>query len=221
MNRSLLPFPCCSAHTANPWDTPFPALCRERAGSDDVLLDQRPSLLTLRRRSPAFVRLIHRYYSAVRLLEGVACGPYGSWPSPAGPVAKVRFRHLRGLPVLVHGVSRRAWGLRLRRADQPLATNAAARVAFRYLDRVGALICRFSKLDTQPTYSPVYASLDTSRRRPQDSRPGWSRFLLSCRALSFPTTCRLFRKHYSCSPSGVSGAAMIWTWMPRRRRHRR
>ena len=41
------------------------------------------------------------------------------------------------------------------------------------------------------------------------------------RALSSPTICRLFRKHYSCSPSGVSGAAMIWTWMPRRRRHRR
>jgi hypothetical protein len=37
------------------------------------------------------------------------------------PVAKIRFRHLRGLPVLVHGVSRRAWGLRLRRADQQLA----------------------------------------------------------------------------------------------------
>src|SRR5438270_13026164 len=32
------------------------------------------------------------------------------------PVAESRFRHLRGLPVLVHGVSRRAWGLRLRRA---------------------------------------------------------------------------------------------------------
>jgi hypothetical protein len=27
------------------------------------------------------------------------------------PVAKVRFKRLRCLPVLVHGVSRRAWGL--------------------------------------------------------------------------------------------------------------
>ena len=39
-----------------------------------VLLDQRPSLLTLRRRFPAFVRVIHRYSSAVRLLEDVRVG---------------------------------------------------------------------------------------------------------------------------------------------------
>jgi hypothetical protein len=34
----------------------------------DVLLDQRPSLLTLRHRLLDFVRVIHRYYAAVRLL---------------------------------------------------------------------------------------------------------------------------------------------------------
>src|SRR5207244_2390945 len=36
----------------------------------------------------------------------------------------------------------------------------------------------------------VYASTDTSRCRLQDSRPGWIRYFLSCRALSSPTTCR-------------------------------
>ncbi|MDQ1406662.1 MAG: hypothetical protein QOG55_2291, partial [Acidobacteriaceae bacterium] len=36
----------------------------------------------------------------------------------------------------------------------------------------------------------VYASSDTSRYHLQDSRPGWIRCLLSCRALSSPTTCR-------------------------------
>ena len=41
-------------------------------------------------------------------------------PSPA-VLPLVGSRHLRGLPVLVHGVSRRAWGLRLRRAAQQLA----------------------------------------------------------------------------------------------------
>jgi hypothetical protein len=39
-----------------------------------VLLVQRPSLLTLRQRFPIFVRMIHRYCSAVRLLEDVHVG---------------------------------------------------------------------------------------------------------------------------------------------------
>src|SRR5665811_762397 len=49
-----------------------------------------------------------------------ARGPYGYCLLP--PACRVvHFRHLRGLPVLAHGVSRRAWGLRLRRTDQGLA----------------------------------------------------------------------------------------------------
>ena len=47
-----------------------------------------------------------------------ACGPSGLKPSPAGP----HFAgHRGGLPVLVQKVSRRVWGLRLRRADPRLA----------------------------------------------------------------------------------------------------
>jgi hypothetical protein len=42
-----------------------------------------------------------------------------------------------------------------------------------------------------PTNASVYASNDTSRRRPQGSRSGWIRYFLSRRALSSPTTCRL------------------------------
>jgi len=42
----------------------------------------------------------------------------------------------------------------------------------------------------RPTDTSVYASTDISRCRLQDSRPGWIRFFLSCRALSSPTTCR-------------------------------
>src|SRR2546421_12824872 len=38
-------------------------------------------------------------------------------PSPA-VLPDVRRRHLRGLPVLVYEVSRRAWGLRLRRTNK-------------------------------------------------------------------------------------------------------
>ena len=55
----------------------------------------------------------------------------------------IRGRHLRGLPVLVHEVSRRAWGLRLRRADRAARVIAPGHVAFRQCDSVGALIATF------------------------------------------------------------------------------
>jgi hypothetical protein len=47
----------------------------------------------------------------------------------------------------------------------------------------------------RPTDTSVYASSATSRCHLQDSRPGWSRCLLSCRALSSPTTCRFTPAH--------------------------
>jgi hypothetical protein len=49
-----------------------------------------------------------------------ACGSCGLGLLPPA-CCVVHSRHLRGLPVLVHGVSRRAWGLRLRRTDPELA----------------------------------------------------------------------------------------------------
>src|SRR5215469_4209575 len=51
----------------------------------------------------------------------------------------------------------------------------------------------------RPTGSSVYASPHTSRCIAQDSRPGWSRCLLSCRAPASPTTCR-FIPALSVSP---------------------
>jgi len=72
--RPLLTFPCCFAHTRQPLGHANLALCRGRAGLMSVLLDQRPSLLILRWRFPAFVRMIHRYSSAVRLLRDVRAG---------------------------------------------------------------------------------------------------------------------------------------------------
>src|SRR5580704_15544507 len=56
----LLPFPCHFAHTLQPLGYANLALCRVRAGLMGVLLDQRPSLLALRRQFPVFVRVIHR-----------------------------------------------------------------------------------------------------------------------------------------------------------------
>jgi hypothetical protein len=61
-----------------------------------VLLDQRPSLLTLRHRLLDFVRMIHRYYAAVRLLGDVHAGRTAFTRRPATGYAAGP----RGLPVL-------------------------------------------------------------------------------------------------------------------------
>src|SRR5664279_4889545 len=93
-----------------------------------------------------------------------ARGPYGYCLLP--PACRVvHFRHLRGLPVLVHGVSRRAWGLRLRRANLELAyrsksyclplqmTASAPRLQL-FEARYPARLCpclRFNEYFTAPT----------------------------------------------------------------------
>jgi hypothetical protein len=66
--------------------------------------------------------LLSAHCSAVRLLEDVHVSRMAIAFSHR-PVAWFHFRHLRGLPVLVHGVSRRAWGLRLRRTGPKLAIS--------------------------------------------------------------------------------------------------
>src|SRR5262245_59664427 len=65
---------CCLPHTRQPLGHAFPALCRVRAELMSVLLDQRPSLPTLRGLVVVFVRMVHRYYAAVRLLRDVRTG---------------------------------------------------------------------------------------------------------------------------------------------------
>jgi hypothetical protein len=101
----FLPFPRRSAHAAQSLGHPFPALCRFSAGLLDVLLGLPPSLHCLRRRFPLFVRLFHRYYSAVRLLPSVHVCIAGL--RLHRPVC-IFGRRTGGLPVLVHVVSRRA-----------------------------------------------------------------------------------------------------------------
>src|SRR5271157_5382098 len=110
----------CSPHPHQPWGHAFPALCRARVGRMSVLLDQRPSLLILRRRPSVLVRVIHRYYATVRLLGDVHAGCTAIAFSRR-PATVYSGRCLPGLPVLVQEVSRRVWGLRLRRTAQGLA----------------------------------------------------------------------------------------------------
>src|SRR5215472_13061767 len=54
--------------------------------------------------------------------------------------------------------------------------------------------CRFSKLDTQPIFSPVYASLDVSQHPAQNSGPSGS-LRLSRKALSSSVPCRFIPAH--------------------------
>src|ERR1700730_16434293 len=116
----LSPFLCRLSHTAQSLGHSFPALCRARVGLNDVLLGPRSSLPNLRQRFLPFVRLVHRYYCAVRLLLSVhvrivALGLHGPVSSLVGP------RRPGDLPVLVHIVSQRAVVPRLRRAGRSLA----------------------------------------------------------------------------------------------------
>src|ERR1700687_3100831 len=114
----LLPLFCYLPHTVQPLGH-LPALGRAHVWWNDVLLGLRPSLPTLRRRVPFFVRLVHRYYGTVRLLLNVHVrrSVYGL----RGPVLLWEPRRPRALSVLVHGVSQRARVLRLRRTHRPLA----------------------------------------------------------------------------------------------------
>jgi hypothetical protein len=54
--------------------------------------------------------------------------------------------------------------------------------------------CIFSEFNTQPTCTPVYASLLTSRSATQNSGPSGS-LLLSRRTLAFPASCRFIPAH--------------------------
>jgi hypothetical protein len=67
--------------------------------------------------------------------------------------------------------------------------SAPGHVAFRLLRRRRRPDCVFSKPNTQPTYSPVYASLNISRRPAQNSGPS-GLLLLSREEFSSSASCR-------------------------------
>ena len=77
---------------------------------------------------------------------------------------------------LVHAISRRARGLRLRGSAVPARDLRRNNVLPSPSDdRVGDLSSWFSKLYTLPVAAPVYASDRTSRCAPQNSGSGWIR----------------------------------------------
>src|SRR5438477_11547635 len=85
-------------------------------------------------------------------------------------------------------------------------------------NEVGVLIYGlFAAQWPRPPMPLVYASKDTSRCPLQDSRSGWIRYFLSCRALASPTTCRFIPAHSGLpvicpnrtSPSTLSVIALL------------
>jgi hypothetical protein len=120
----------------------------------------------------------------------------GLWPKPSPAVLPL------GLAAGVSEVSRFScmeflgviWGLRLRRTEPRTRNSAPVHVAFRTLQLRQRPDCIFSELHTQPTYSPVYASLCTSRYPTQNSGPNGS-LLLSRRDSSSPASYRFSPAH--------------------------
>ena len=87
------------------------------------------------------------------------------WPEPSPAVLLPRWssRHLRGLPVLVHEVSRRVWGLRLRWTEQRLALSPLFILPSAHLYCIGVRVVSFRSSIAHAAYSPVYALLSPSR----------------------------------------------------------
>jgi len=104
-NRTAIRF----THIVKHWDMQVPCSGQEHVCPNDVLLQLRPFLPSLRRKLPSLVRSVHRYYDAVRLLQRVhirrtaICLP--------GPAFRNCRRHVGDLPVLVHVVSISVRGL--------------------------------------------------------------------------------------------------------------
>src|SRR5229473_5933903 len=78
-------FPCCFPHTRQPLGHALPALRRVRVRLTSVLPDQRPSLPTLRRQFPVFVRMVHRCR--------VGGGALARWPPSAAQTARTLFAY--------------------------------------------------------------------------------------------------------------------------------
>jgi len=151
-----------------------PALSRVRVRFGVVILGPRPSLHQLRRGLRLFVRQLHRYYGAVRLLHRVHVRR--SVIGLPGPVCSRR--RDGDLPVLVHVVSRRAGVFDYAGPGGNSRLALRVSVAFPLTEKGRHPVLRFRSSIAQPADASVYASPATSRQPMQDSRSRWSRFSL-------------------------------------------
>jgi len=134
-------------------------------------------------------------------------------PSPVGPP---RDGHLRGLPVLVQKVSRRVWGLRLRRTVRELALPLPSVLPSAQSDSVGVLMGVFRSSIPSPPLPLLYASRHASRHTAQNSGPSGS-LLLSREEFSSPAFRRFipapgcWSLHLALAP--CMDCSMLDTWL--------
>ena len=127
------------------------ALCRERTGLMDVLLDQRPSLLTLRRAVSRFCSNDSSVLFRCPTPRRRACGPYGFCLHP--PACRED-----SLQASSRSPGSRAWsfqtcmGSATTQGRPATCSSAAGHVAFRSGDGVGALIANFRSSIPSPSF---------------------------------------------------------------------
>ena len=131
----------------NPWDTHYPALCRASMGLNGVLLGPRPSLPRLRRRSLFFVRLVHRYYGAVRLLRACVSAvwlwAFADRPRSLSSRGAQRSPGSRACCFSARAGSKTTQDRLLARVYRETAVLPSSSQ-----ERVGVLVLRFSKLNS-------------------------------------------------------------------------
>src|SRR3972149_10586866 len=150
------------------WHILIPAL---RPGSvllDHVPLGQPPSLHRLRNRRSSLVRRLRRYYGVVRLPVFVH-----HWITildlPNASPLTTSTGKTRDLPVLAHGVSVHARGLRLRRVVDALAISHTPMLPSVPGNDVGSLPDVISQLHILPVRAPANASSVPLREQTHDS----------------------------------------------------
>ncbi len=114
-------------------------------------------------------------------------------PSPAACGWFSR-RRLRGLPVLVHEVSRRALGSTTTQDRAETRAIAPAHVAFRHFKSVGVLIASFRSSIPSPPI-PLFTLRCAPRGAQRKTRGRVVRYSFLVRTLSFPASCRFIPAH--------------------------
>jgi hypothetical protein len=129
-----------------------------------------------------FVHPLRRSYEDVRLPANVHVG-ITAFCLLRPSHSTIYCGRLRGLPVLAHGASTHAQGLRLRSVKGPLALFAALHVAFPLSGQGRHAVVVISELDTWPVCSSVNASPAALRPPAHDSGPKWCATPFLCGSL--------------------------------------
>jgi len=185
----LLVFPRSLAHTLQPLGHPYSTLCWLRVRFHDVLLGHGPSLhppppsVLLRILFGSFIGTAPVFDSSLAFMPGLR------FPLPGPIPGLVDLGYQRGLPVLVHVVSRRAIGSGTTPGSLKTRAGVSRDVAFPMGGHGRRPDGAFRSSIPRPSIplSTLHLAPREARRK---TRGQDGSLLLSCGALSSPTTCR-------------------------------